>query len=194
MNNIQVHLCLIWPNIIAAVPSPPSPPTIHPSTPFCVRLALTGCWAVDPLWLVAPVTSLSPPSLFLRLCPPLPLPLPSSAGCGCSGLKASQQASMTGSFNAAAAAISSPLMSSEGGAGPHAQSGESQPEREREREEGHLNIMLFVPMLSHETLKPSWTYWSYWADVGLCFPIMVPPHHCRVLTFVIAIILILASI
>ena len=39
---------------------------------------------------------------------------------------------MTGSFNAAA--ISSPLMSSEGGAGPHPRSGESEPERERVRQ------------------------------------------------------------
>lgn len=50
-----------------------------------------------------------------------------SAESGRPGLQASQQALITGSFNAAA--ISSPLMSSEGGASPHPWSSESEPQR-----------------------------------------------------------------
>lgn len=59
---------------------------------------------------------------------PLSRPPSPSAGSGCPGLQASQQVPITESFNAAA--ISSPLMSSEGGASPHPQSGESEPGRE----------------------------------------------------------------
>lgn len=53
MKNIQVHMVSLTKHNCRS----------HILHPFWVRVALKGCWADHPLWLVAPITSLSPPSL-----------------------------------------------------------------------------------------------------------------------------------
>lgn len=124
------HKCLIWQHIIAALAfcSTPSMCDIGSRRMSSRWPPLTCCYCH---FIIFSVTS-----FFFSFSHPRPSLCPCcshslSAGSGCPGLQASQQAPMTGSFNVAA--ISSPLMSSKGGAGPHPWSGESEPGRGRER-------------------------------------------------------------
>lgn len=166
MKNIQVHVFSLTKHNCRS----------HILDPFWVRVALKGCWADRPsdllllslhylprlfVFMAHPSQSHSPPQLEVAA-----WVADLTAGSGSSNAAA-----------AAAAAISSPLMSSEGGAGPHAQSvSHNQRRRKREREiqwggASKHQGMLFVPILSHETLKPSWwknqrTNWCNWADAA----------------------------
>lgn len=124
------HKCLIWQHIIAALAfcSTPSMCDIGSRRMSSRWPPLTCCYCH---FIIFSVTS-----FFFSFSHPRPSLCPCcshslSAGSGCPWLQASQQAPMTGSFNVAA--ISSPLMSSKGGASPHPWSGESEPGRGRER-------------------------------------------------------------
>lgn len=147
MKNIQVHVFSL---------------TKHNCRSLLSESSSERMFSRSPLWLVAPVTSLSPPSLCFYG-PPLPVSLASSAGSSCLGCRPHSRIPWLEALMLLLLQLFQALWChlKEGPAlMPRAWVTTREGERERERfsEEEHLNIrgMLFVPILSHETLKPSW--------------------------------------